>query len=64
MYDIDQKKINPPAQIVADGISFDAWLDTPEGWAWADDMADAAEMSRVAFLYGDRPALGTTWEGY
>lgn len=45
-------------------LSFDQWIDTPEGWAWLDDMADATANSRAAELYGTRPALGATWEGF
>mgnify|MGYP001806070328 FL=1 len=55
--------INPPASIVDEGLSFDDWLDTPEGWAWLDNMSDTAEMSHAA-QFGDRPALATTWEGF
>jgi len=38
-------------------MSLDAWLDTPEGLAWLDEQADAAEMRMTSECFGTRPGL-------
>lgn len=53
----------PPDQFECWAMSVDAWLDTAEGAAWLASMDDAESMRRAAD-FGDRPGLGTTWEGF
>ena len=33
----------------ADAMTFDEWLDTPEGWAWLDEEAELDRFKRNGF---------------
>ena len=65
MYDKNRIDINRPESSFDDWwMSLDAWIDTPAGLAWLASMEDTESLRHDAQDYGNRPGLGSTWEGF